>query len=177
MPDQRRYEDTHARALKLADRHLPRDQALEIAHDVTTRMLRLPEADVTPALIHVAVTNRVRDLWRADKRRSAVEAQYHDARANTPPGWSQPGSTLEVEELHRRIMAVVQGMPPAMGQVFLLIREQELSYKEVAARLGIGVATVHTQLSRANALLYDCVARYNAGLAAPATPPKKEKHP
>jgi DNA-directed RNA polymerase specialized sigma24 family protein len=49
-----------------------------------------------------------------------------------------------------------------MRSVFVLVREEELSYKETAARLGITVGTVHTQLSRANALLRDAVANYQS---------------
>ena len=44
-----------------------------------------------------------------------------------------------------------------------LVRDEELSYKDAAARLGVAVGTVHTQLSRANALLRECIQRYQAG--------------
>ena len=54
-------------------------------------------------------------------------------------------------------------MPRAMRETFLLVRDEELSYKEAAARLGVSVGTVHTQLSRANALLRECIQRYQAG--------------
>jgi DNA-directed RNA polymerase specialized sigma24 family protein len=44
--------------------------------------------------------------------------------------------------------------------VFLLIRRDQRSYKEVAAQLGIAVGTVHTHLSRANASLREAVADF-----------------
>jgi RNA polymerase sigma factor (sigma-70 family) len=160
----RTYDESFATAIEYAARHVARDQAAEIAHEVASSLARLPAEQVSPALIYVAVTNRLRDLWRTSQRRSAAEGAYHDDRAGTAPAWAVPGSLLEVDELHERILGAVRAMPPAMREVFLLVREHGLSYKETAARLGIAVGTVHTQLSRANAVLRECVARYNAGL-------------
>src|SRR4051812_6829984 len=74
----RLYEDALVRAMRFAERYLPRDQALEIAHDVASEMLRLPPERVTGTLIYVAVTSRLRNLWRATERRSAFEAAYHE---------------------------------------------------------------------------------------------------
>ncbi len=64
-------------------------------------------------------------------------------------------------------------MPAGMRAVFILIREEELSYKEAAARLGLRVATVHTQIARASLLLKECVARYHAGRARRAQTQKE----
>jgi RNA polymerase sigma-70 factor (ECF subfamily) len=166
-PELRRmYDETFTSALAFAERHVARDQAIEIAHEVASAISRLPSELVTPALISVAVTNRLRDVWRAKQRRGIVEAAYSDERSSVMPAWAVPGSLLEVDELHQRILEMVRAMPPAMREVFLLVRDQGLSYKEAAARLGVGVGTVHTQLSRANAALRECVALYNAGLPA-----------
>jgi RNA polymerase sigma-70 factor (ECF subfamily) len=56
---------------------------------------------------------------------------------------------LEIREFQERINAAVAGMPLGMRAVFVLIRDEELTYKEAAARLGISVKTVHTQICRA----------------------------
>jgi RNA polymerase sigma factor (sigma-70 family) len=162
-PDSRRaYEAVLVRAMGYAERLLPRDQAFEVSHDVAVEMLRRPEDQVAPALIYIAVTNRVRKLWRAAQRRAAHEGAYLEMRSTIVPGWAEPGSDLETRELRDLLEAVIADMPSGMRDAFVLVRDEGLSYKEAAARLGVGVGTIHTQVSRANALLRECLRRYRA---------------
>jgi RNA polymerase sigma factor (sigma-70 family) len=154
----RRYEDALVRAMGFAERYLPRDQAQEIAHDVACEMLRLGAERATGALIYVAVTSRLRTFWRSAQRRAALEGAYRETQ--TPSVWADPGASLELGELRGRIDDCIAAMPPAMRQVFVLLREEELSYKDAASRLGVSVATVHTQIARASARLRDCVGQY-----------------
>jgi RNA polymerase sigma factor (sigma-70 family) len=161
----RLYEATLTQAMAFAERYLSRDDALEIAHDIAVSMLRLPPERVTGTLIYVAVANHVRRRWRSSNRRRAVEGAYHERWTSTTPSWADPDADLELREMQSRIASVVASMPDGMREVFVLIREEGLTYKDVAARLGIGVGTVHTQLSRATALLRECITQYQS--AAP----------
>jgi RNA polymerase sigma-70 factor (ECF subfamily) len=163
-PDQRRtYEEILVRAMRYAARIVSRDQAFEIAHDVAVEMLRRPAASQTSGpLLYLAVTSKLRNAARATQRRAAREGAYLETRSAAVPAWAQPGADLEAGELRERIQEVVARMPSGMREVFLLVREEELSYKETATRLGVSVGTVHTQLSRAAALLRECVKRYQA---------------
>ncbi len=170
----RTYEAILVRAMRYAERLVPRDQAFEIAHDVAIEMLRQTPDRVNGTLLYIRVTSRVRNLWRATQRRAALDRAYLEMRSSAMPAWAQPGADLEARELRERIEDVLAQMPSAMREAFLLVREEELSYKETAARLGITVGTVHTQLSRANALLRECVERYRAG-AVRATGSRKER--
>jgi RNA polymerase sigma-70 factor (ECF subfamily) len=170
----RTYEEILVRAMRYAERLVPRDQAFEIAHDVAIEMLRHSPDRVNGTLLYIRVTSRVRNLWRATQRRAALDRAYLEMRSSAMPAWAQPGADLEARELRERIEDVLTHMPSAMRETFLLVREEELSYKETAARLGISVGTVHTQLSRANALLRECVERYRAG-AVRATGSRKER--
>jgi RNA polymerase sigma factor (sigma-70 family) len=172
----RQYEEALVRAMHIAERFLPRDEALEIAHSIACEMLRLPAGHVTGALIYIAVTRRIRSHWRSTARRAAIEGAYHEAWSAATHAWSEPGSSLEIGELHDRIAQVLASMPRRMREVFILIREEELSYKEAAARLGVSVSTIHTQISRASALLRACLAEYRAE-ANRANPIAKERVP
>ena len=142
---------------------MPPQQASELAHDVTVELLRRTDSP-PPAgpLIYLAVMRRLRDAARATKRRAAREGQYLGAQSSHTPSWAEPGADLEARELGERVAKTVAQMPGGMRDVFLLIREEQLSYKEAAERLGVGVGTVHTQLSRAGALLRECVKQHNA---------------
>jgi RNA polymerase sigma-70 factor (ECF subfamily) len=155
---------------------VPRDQAFEIAHDVAVELIDTPPGEVSGTLLYLRVTSRLRNLWRTRDRRAALDREYLEMRSRTAPAWVQPGDELEARELRQRLERVLAEMPSAMRQAFLLVREEELSYKEAAARLGVTVGTVHTQLSRANALFRECVERYQAD-AASAVTPSKRRHP
>jgi len=167
------YIDALESAVRHAAVHVSRDEAREIGHHVASAIVRRyaeekDTADVArgspvndlDAFVHRAVLNRLRELWRAKRRRSVVEQTYHSERSAVAPAWTQPGSNLESRELHRVIDAAIAAMPDVRRQVFLRIRRDQRSYKEVAAELGIGVGTVHTHLSRANAALRDAVAEF-----------------
>ena len=172
---QRIYLDVLDRAMRHAALHVVRDEALEVAHHVATAVVRryaLEAEDgsaVAPigpvneidAFVHRAVLNRLRELWRARRRRAAAEQLYQDERCAVAPAWTQPGSDLESIELHDAIEAAIAALPDTRREVFLLIRRDQRSYKDVAATMGIAVGTVHTHLSRANASLRQAVADFH----------------
>jgi RNA polymerase sigma-70 factor (ECF subfamily) len=163
------YEELLARALRHARRLLPPEQAFEVAHDVALEMLRRPPGPIGGGLLYVAVTARLRIAAREAGRRATRDRAYLEMTSTSIPAWAQPGSELEAKELDERITAAVAEMPRAMRETFLLVREEELSYKDAAARLGVSVGTIHTQMSRALAVLRDCVERYESGAPASAT--------
>jgi len=158
-----RYEAILQRAMRYAERLVTREQAFEIAHDVAVEMLRRPPSRMSGTMIYLRVTSRLRNLWRATQRRASTDRAYLEMRSAGTPAWADPAAGVEAEELRACIRDALDRMPPAMRDTFLLVRDEELSYKEAAARLGVAVGTVHTQLSRANALLRACIHRYQAG--------------
>jgi RNA polymerase sigma-70 factor, ECF subfamily len=157
------YEDVLQRAFRYAERLVPREQAFEIAHDVAVEMLRRPPARMSGTMLYLRVTSRLRNAWRASQRRAATDRAYLDMRGTRTPAWADPAAGIEAEELRACIREALNAMPRGMREIFLLVRDEELSYKQAAARLGVSVGTVHTQLSRANALLRERVLRYQAG--------------
>ncbi len=64
-----------------------------------------------------------------------------------------PERLLITEELQTIIDIEVSNLPPKMREVFLLSREQQLSYKEIAAKLNISDKTVKKQIGNALKLL------------------------
>lgn len=168
------YLDALERAVRHAAVHVPRDEALEIGHHVATAVVRrcLGNAsergdaararpiDEIDAFVHRSVLNRLREIWRARQRRIVAERAYERERSAVAPAWTQPGAHLESRELHEAIEAAIEALPEAQRTVFLLIRRDQRSYKQVAAQLRITVGTVHTHLSRANAALRDAVADF-----------------
>ena len=168
------YLDALERAVRHAAVHVPRDEALDIGHYVAAAVARrcasptmngpgqsaFGSINEIDAYVHRSVLNRLREIWRARQRRTVAERAYQNERAAVAPAWAQPGADLESRELHDAIEAAIDALPEAQRKVFLLIRRDRRSYKEVAAQLGIAVGTVHTHLSRANAALRDAVADF-----------------
>jgi RNA polymerase sigma factor (sigma-70 family) len=181
------YLDALERAVRHAAVHVSRDEAMEVGHHVATAVVRRHAAEaagdaaVAPigpvdeieAFVHRAVVNRLREIWRARRRRTTAEQLYQAERCAVAPAWTQPDADLESTELHEAIEAAIAALPDIRRQVFLLIRRDQRSYKEVAAQLGIAVGTVHTHLSRANASLREAVADFRgAEQARSMNPPR-----
>lgn len=64
-----------------------------------------------------------------------------------------PETLLVSEELQQIIDAKVASLPPKMREVFILSREENLSYKEIAERLNISDKTVKKQISNSLKIL------------------------
>jgi len=64
-----------------------------------------------------------------------------------------PEERLISGELQSIISAEVANLPPKMREVFLLSREQRLSYREIAAKLNISDKTVKKQISNSLKLI------------------------
>lgn len=58
----------------------------------------------------------------------------------------EPARELERADLRQRLQAALAELPPAQRQTFVLHAEAELSYREVAAVLGISIGTVMSRL-------------------------------
>jgi RNA polymerase sigma-70 factor (ECF subfamily) len=163
------YEEAMARAVILASRRLPSEQAFELAHDVASQLVQAGatgpdhprDGHTFDALIRRAVSFRLRDRWRAGTRRTAAEQFHGEERGSTTPAWAAPDAVVEARELSDMVDVAIADMTPVMRDVFLAIRRDELSYKQAAARLGIAVGTVHAHLSRANARLRQAFEDYH----------------
>ena len=64
-----------------------------------------------------------------------------------------PQQVLEEKELHQRILAAIESLPPDYKEVVLLREFQQMSYNEIVAATGLSLENVKTRLSRARAML------------------------
>jgi RNA polymerase sigma-70 factor, ECF subfamily len=60
-----------------------------------------------------------------------------------------PVTNLIVRELEQKASAIINSLPEQCRKVYLLNRDEDLKYSEIAKRLNISVGTVKTQMSRA----------------------------
>ena len=58
-------------------------------------------------------------------------------------------SNLELHELNENFIAALEKLPEQQRTVFMMSRFDQLSYKEIAERLGISIKTVETHIGKA----------------------------
>jgi RNA polymerase sigma-70 factor (ECF subfamily) len=137
---------------RLADHALrmtrDRDRAEDAVQEVFVALWngrdRLPEPAALAGYLHRAVRNRALNQLRATKG-DRVDPDGLAALAVAPTALR----SLESEELGRAVVAALEALPPRTREIFLLSREQGLTYREIAATLEISVKTVETLMGRA----------------------------
>lgn len=152
----RRY---HSSLLRFLRRRLSSaaDMA-DVAQETYVRMLRYEgsrEIRSPYALLLRVAYHVCQDLSRSDRvRRTDQHRDVDDLDlASTVPC---PDRHVAASEELERVLAAIEELPPRRRQVFLLHREHQLSYSEIAEHCGISVKMVEKHIS--SALTY-CLAR------------------
>lgn len=63
--------------------------------------------------------------------------------------------SIDAMEIRTRVYDLLSAAPPKCREIFMLVWDTQLSYEEVAGKLGISVRTVRNQVSRAIKVLSD----------------------
>jgi RNA polymerase sigma-70 factor (ECF subfamily) len=61
-----------------------------------------------------------------------------------------PEQRMQAIEALQQIDGALDGLPPRVKEAFLLAHLEELSYADIAARLGVSTSSVKQYLTRAN---------------------------
>jgi RNA polymerase sigma-70 factor (ECF subfamily) len=123
--------------------------AEEIAQDVFLELWRrreqLPDGSSVAGYLVQAARNRalnhLRHLQVQKKSQTYVEA------LNEPAGHAD--ADTHANELEAAMHTAIAALPPRTREVFLLSRERNLKYSEIAAQLGVTVKAVEANMSRA----------------------------
>jgi RNA polymerase sigma factor (sigma-70 family) len=144
------YRDHASRlARRLRGRVGSNDEARDIVQDAFARLLgarsleRLREPE---AFLNRILRNLLVDRSRRLATRPGHVAIDGQAALAVPPDQSD---AIEAEEMRQLYRETVAALPSRMREVFLLHRVDELSYKEIAARLQISVRTVEWHIAEA----------------------------
>jgi RNA polymerase sigma-70 factor, ECF subfamily len=86
--------------------------------------------------------NYLRDNKKFDSGLLGLEKLYPEEQSNA----SDP---IVAEEIRQKIRVATEALPEKCREVFLLNRNEQLKYHEIAEKLGISVKTVETQMSKA----------------------------
>lgn len=149
------YEQYWETLLKYVIRILPdEDEACDVVQETFLTLWELrntiPKLKSIKAYLLVIARNLAFKQLRAKLANTDMidfyTAQYADA-------YNSIDQHLESKELGVALEAEIQQLPVKMREVFLLSRQQHLSYKEISERLNISDKTVKKQIHNALKLL------------------------
>jgi RNA polymerase sigma-70 factor (ECF subfamily) len=123
-----------------------------------SRRATLKEEGSVRALLYTIVRNACLDELRKKARRDKAE---EDARPPTPP--RSPYEDVHGAELQRVAAAAVERLPERRREVFRLVREEGLSYQEVAELMALSPQTVANHMSLAMADLRTALRPFLSG--------------
>ena len=168
--------------LRFARGHLGnREEAEDAVHDLFLRIWRdrerLAAAENPRTYLLAAMRNRVIDLLRRralqrrwiDPLRDNEDCDVDDAfprAAQLSQSTSSASDAAALAELEVALRAAIEALPERCRTVFLLCREEGMSYAEVAEVMGVSPSTVKTQMARALTSLRAALASFLPLLSA-----------
>jgi RNA polymerase sigma-70 factor (ECF subfamily) len=130
--------------------------AEDLTQDLWLRMDRLrrgaaEEIRNPTAYLFRAAANLARDHLRAEKRRTALNAEALALVMIGLPhaGVATPDSEAEANEHLARVDAAIAALPPRTREIFAMNRFEGIAYREIARRLGISTTAVEKHMRRA----------------------------
>jgi len=140
-----------------------REQAKDIVQEVFIKLWRnAPGLAITTSLeayLKRAVVNT--SLNHIEARNRFTKLKLEDAAMNERAVGSAP---LDLDELTRLVNEAISQLPPRTRTVFSLIRSEDMSYREVAAALGISLKAVEKEMLKALKMLRAALRNYLAVL-------------
>jgi RNA polymerase sigma-70 factor (ECF subfamily) len=130
-----------------------RDWAEEVAQETFLRALRQDRIDNERAWLFAVATNLVRDEARKDARRRRHLALLAERERAEGPAEQEPTSLERAQDAamaRRAVDALAE-----RDRLALLMREEGLSYEEIAEALDLSPGSVGTTLSRARRRLVE----------------------
>ena len=129
---------------------ITRDVAEDCAHEVFVRLARTDQETVRNAEAYLFTIASSVVVTRARKAKTRRVSQ-HDPIEDFPllTGGTPPDRILEGKEALQRLALALEELPLDTREIFLLNREDGLTYTQIAARYAISVKVVERHIVRA----------------------------
>lgn len=159
----------HARFI--ADRDDREDVVHDVIADFLVRLRNGTWVDPTNlyAFVRIAVLRFCIDAWRRRASSAENDGRHLQARREDPPTWMSPGEAVELGEINDVQDRALARMPAMLRKAWLLVREGNVSHREVGTILSVSPVSVRTYITRAQQLLREELSRNGLPVAKRAT--------
>lgn len=150
---ERVYAENMARLREIGGRSR-RQEAADVVHDAFAKTLDAGRRQIIRDPLHFVfkvTRNTVLSRWRDGVRR--MVRPFYENEEFTDSAVSAEQTVLASERL-QRALAIIDAMPVRRREAFLLHRMDELSYAQIARRMGVSIKAVEKHISAAMAQLH-----------------------
>ena len=128
-------------ARRLPAGETPQDVVQDVFVRLWQRRATLKEDQPLKAYLYRIANNILIDQYRKREVRRTYAAQHAETTTPIVP--------VEDVDLEEHVMEAIEQLPEALREAFVLSRFEELTYREIAALLGVSVKTVESRMSKA----------------------------
>lgn len=125
-----------------------REQAEEVASDVMINIWqnrsKLPEIENIKVYLFVIAKNKCLNILKSKNNKKPISIE--DININISFREIDPEQLCINSEIHRKVEKAINSLPQRCKLIFKLVKEERMSYKEVASLLNISSKTVDAQL-------------------------------
>jgi RNA polymerase sigma factor (sigma-70 family) len=144
------YPELQRIGMRYAAKVVGGEAAKELVHDIGLRMVEIyrDANDVFrppvkwEAYIERAIRNRVRDFLAAQNTRLPRERDFEEARGASVRDWMDPERTVRTQQVDVDYAWTLYDMGKETREIYLRVREDELTYEAVAAERGCTVDNI-----------------------------------
>ena len=128
---------------------LARDVVQDVFVSLWEQRARLEIRGSAASYLYRAVRYRAISVMRHEKAQHRAEDIVSAGYTSAPPVTNAGEQAIEEREFWVCVDAALNSLPPRCREIYLLHRDQELSYEQISELLGISNATIRNQIARA----------------------------
>ncbi|MCW3463103.1 RNA polymerase sigma-70 factor [Chitinophaga nivalis] len=153
------FKENHAHCLAFAthytgDPHVAEEIVQQVFLRIWEKRDSITITGPVKAYLFSAIRNTAISQWRKDTVRSEKETGYGAVRETATQ------ATDQVKELETLYQRALERLPERCREVFILSRQHQLKYAEIASAMNISVKTVENQMGKALKILHEELKEY-----------------
>ena len=163
------YERTYSRLFAIAEKQVGFENAKDVLQNIMTRTWKRFDEMTLEQRSLAAMSTAVARECITFRRRNREMVSLDEAEETGIIPAEQPVDPAEAAEKGELLRRVVDLMPEKRREIFLLKRDTDFTYAEIAESVGCRIETVRTQLRRAVGAVRERLGVAGYALPAPAT--------
>lgn len=136
---------------------IARDLIQDVFHSVWENRRNLKPNGKLRAYLYTAARNQALKYLRDEEGLNHTDVEDFSLLKSSA---ITPEEQLTYDEFEQKVLEAIQQLPERRRQVFLMHREDNLTYRETAEVLGLSIKTVETHMSRSLKFLRTNLAEY-----------------